>query len=98
MCSSCSRVVRPLAVGVAAERAREEQWPKTGRCKLDKNVCGFSAANLPEAQLLLNELLERGIETTLRNVQLQGALGELPANINLVAFSVRTTFRPLAQQ
>jgi hypothetical protein len=44
----------------------------------------FQAASLYEAQLLVSQLEERGIRTHVRNVDLQGALGELPMTLRPV--------------
>lgn len=41
----------------------------------------FQALTLPEAELVRQRLEEIGIPASLRNVHLQGALGELPANL-----------------
>lgn len=41
----------------------------------------YQAPSLPEAELVRQRLEEVGIPASLRNVHLQGALGELPANL-----------------
>lgn len=41
----------------------------------------FRASSLHEAQLLVIRLQEHGIRTYVRNVHLQGALGELPLTV-----------------
>ncbi len=41
----------------------------------------FQALTLPEAEMCRQRLAEDGIEATIRNVHLQGAIGELPANL-----------------
>lgn len=41
----------------------------------------YQALTLPEAELARQRLEEIGIPASLRNVHLQGALGELPANL-----------------
>ncbi len=41
----------------------------------------YRALTLPEAELARQRLEEVGIPASLRNVHLQGALGELPANL-----------------
>lgn len=41
----------------------------------------YQAPSLPEAELVRQRLEEIGIPASLRNVHLQGALGELPANL-----------------
>ncbi|MCH2110540.1 MAG: DUF2007 domain-containing protein [Polyangiaceae bacterium] len=41
----------------------------------------YSAADWTDAELMRARLAERGLKVTLRNTFLQGALGELPANL-----------------
>ncbi len=41
----------------------------------------FQALTLPEAEMCRQRLAEEGIQTTIRNVHLHGAIGELPANL-----------------
>lgn len=38
----------------------------------------YSAQDLVDAQMLVDQLNENGIEATVRNSELQGAIGELP--------------------
>lgn len=42
----------------------------------------YRASSLVEAQLVADRLEQEGIATYLRNVALQGALGELPLSLN----------------
>jgi hypothetical protein len=41
----------------------------------------YQAPSLPEAELFRQRLQQLGIEAVIRNDHLQGALGELPANL-----------------
>lgn len=41
----------------------------------------YQSNNLAEAELLRHRLAEEGIRSTIRNGLLQGAMGELPANL-----------------